>query len=84
MSFPYWILIVGGTAYIDGSAGFPTQFPTLQSCEVQGNKSRSYKAGELHIPESELGLPMQCFHVDDVKATPRCWPNTPCPRQGWQ
>jgi len=77
----YWILIVAGTAHISGSAGLPTQFPTLQSCELQGEKSLSYEAGKRHVPESLLDLPMQCLHVDDGKVIPRLWGK---PRQGWQ
>jgi len=81
ISIAYWVLIVGGTVYIDGSAGMATRFPTLESCQLQGEKSLSYEAGKRHVPESLLDLPMQCLHVDAEKTVPRRWGG---PKQGWQ
>jgi hypothetical protein len=81
ISIAYWVLIVGGTVAIDGSGGLATRFPTLESCQVQGEKTLSYEAGKHHVGEGQLDWPMQCLHVDAEKTVPRRWGG---PKQGWQ
>lgn len=78
---PFWILIVAGTASISGSAGNPTQFPTLEACQAEAARMLAYEAGKRHVGISQLDWPMQCLHVDAEKNVQRRFGG---PNRGWQ
>jgi hypothetical protein len=64
---PFWILIVAGMAHISGSGGYPTQFPTLESCQAEAAQTLAYEAGKRSVGISQLNWLMQCLHVDAEK-----------------
>lgn len=76
-----WVLIINGTAYIDGSAGEPTRFATLQGCQTKAANMLAYEAGQRGVGITQLDWPMQCLRVDAEKSVERSYGG---PRPDWR